>query len=101
MPAMDGPSLPEEFGDLQPYLEWALEPERARTEKRVASSMAEIRDFYDTVQPRLEAMIRYLEDFRDDPNAGARTLSLPDLAVAGRGGQPGGALQAKRGVRGM
>lgn len=82
MPAIDEASLPEEFRDLQPYLEWALEPERARTEKRVASSMAEIRDFYDTVLPRLEAMIRYLEEFRDDPMpAPAHRLYLISLSL--------------------
>ena len=59
------PPLPEEFADLAPWLDWALEPERARTEKRQASSMAEIRAFYDAVLPRLEAMIRHLEDFGD------------------------------------
>lgn len=67
MPALDEPGLPEEFRDLLPYLDWALEPERARTEKRVSSSMESIRDFYDAVMPRLEAMILHLEDFRDGP----------------------------------
>ena len=59
------PPLPEEFADLAPWLDWALEPERARTEKRQASSMAEIRAFYDAVLPCLEEMIRYLEAYRD------------------------------------
>ena len=58
-------ALPEEFADLAPWLDWALEPERARTKKREASSMAEIRAFYDAVLPRLEEVIRYLEDYRD------------------------------------
>ena len=60
------PRLPEEFADLAPWLDWALEPERARTQKREASSMAEIRAFYDAVLPRLEEVIRHLEGFRDD-----------------------------------
>ena len=63
--AMAGSALPEAFADLAPWLDWALEPERARTEKREASSMDEIRAFYDAVLPRLDEMIRYLEDFRD------------------------------------
>ena len=63
--AMAEPALPHEFQDLAPWLDWALEPERARTEKREASSMAEIRAFYDAVLPRLEEMIRYLENYRD------------------------------------
>ena len=60
-----GDALPEGFADLAPWLGWALEPERARTAKRVASSMEDIRAFYDAALPRLEAMIRHLEDFRD------------------------------------
>ena len=40
---MSEPLLPEKFGDLEPFADWALEPERARTEKRVAASMEEIR----------------------------------------------------------
>ena len=63
--AAAGDALPEGFADLAPWLGWALEPERARTAKRVASSMEDIRAFYDAALPRLEAMIRHLEDFRD------------------------------------
>ena len=74
--------LPEEFADLAPWLDWALEPERARTEKRQASSMAEIRAFYDAVLPRLEEMIRHLEDFRDgDMPAPQRRLYLISLSL--------------------
>lgn len=81
-PAADGSSLPEAFADLALWLDWALEPERARTEKREASSMAEIRAFYDALLPRLEAMIRYLEDFRDcDMPAPARNLYLISLSL--------------------
>ena len=82
MPALDEPGLPEEFRDLLPYLDWALEPERARTEKRVSSSMESIRDFYDAVMPRLEAMILHLEDFRDGPKpAPAQRLYLISLSL--------------------
>ena len=74
--------LPEEFADLAPWLDWALEPERARTEKRQASSMAEIRAFYDAVLPRLEEMIRYLEDYRDgDMSAPQHRLYLISLSL--------------------
>ena len=82
MPALDEPGLPEEFRDLLPYLDWALEPERARTEKKVSSSMESIRDFYDAVMPRLEAMILHLEDFRDGPMpAPAHRLYLMSLSL--------------------
>ena len=93
-------ALPEAFTDLAPWLDWALEPERARTWKREASSMAEIRAFYDALLPRLEKMIRHLEDYRDgDMPSPARRLYL--LSLAGGGRQPGGALQAARGRRGL
>ena len=73
--------LPEEFADLAPWLDWALEPERARTEKREASSMAEIRAFYDAGLPRLEEMIRYLEGFRDDMPVPQHRLYLISLSL--------------------
>ncbi len=79
---MDQPGLPEEFQDLAPWLDWALEPERARTEKRVASSMEEIRAFYHAVMPRLDEIIRYLEGFwGGDMPAPAHRLSLLSLML--------------------
>ncbi len=57
------PMLPEPFEDLVPFLDWALEPERARTEKKAESSMDEIRAFYDAMVSRLDEIIRYLEDY--------------------------------------
>ena len=80
--AVAEPALPDGFQELAPWLDWALEPERARTERREASSMAEIRAFYDAALPRLEEMIRYLEDFRDgDMPAPARSLYLISLSL--------------------
>ena len=79
---MAEPVLPEAFQDLAPWLDWALEPERARTEKREASSMAEIRAFYDAVLPHLEEMIRHLEDYRDgDLPAPQHRLYLISLSL--------------------
>ena len=79
---MAEPALQEEFADLAPWLDWALEPERARTEKREASSIEEIRAFYDAVLPRLEEMIRYLEDYRDgDMPAPQHRLYLISLSL--------------------
>ena len=80
--AMTDNSLPEGFEDLAPWLGWALEPERARTEKREASSMEEIRAFYDALLPRLGEMIRHLEEFRDgDIAAPACRLYLMSLSL--------------------
>lgn len=74
--------LPEAFADLAPWLDWALEPERSRTEKREASSMAEVRAFYDAALPRLEQMIRHLEGFHDgDMPAPQHRLYLISLSL--------------------
>ena len=80
--AMAENALPEGFEDLAPWLDWALEPERARTEKRESSSMEEIRTFYDALLPRLGEMIRHLEVFRDgEMPAPARRLYLMSLSL--------------------
>ncbi len=80
-------ALPEEFEDLAPWLDWALERERARTARRVASSMEELRAFYDAVMPRMEEIIAYLDDVpdgKDRPEPAHRlyliTLSLVEVA---------------------
>ena len=43
--------LPEGFGQLEPFLGWALPTERARHAKAEASSMAEAQAFYDAMLP--------------------------------------------------
>ena len=75
--------LPEGFDGLAPYLDWALEPERARTAKKVASSMAEIRAFYDAVMPRMEEIIACLDEvgIGDDMPLPARRLYLLSLSL--------------------
>ena len=65
-------TLPSEFADLEPFSGWCLEFERERYAKRLSSSMDEMQSLYDTVFPRLEAIIEYLDQF--DLNA------LPDDA---------------------
>jgi hypothetical protein len=78
--------LPEAFADLAPWLDWALEPERARTAKKVASSMEEINAFYDAAMPRLDEIVAYLEGVAGDamPAPAHRlyllTLSLVEVA---------------------
>lgn len=83
---MNEPALPEAFGGLAPFVGWALEPERARTEKREAASMEEVRDFYDAMMLRMGEVIAYLDD-QDGSGAPAQahrlflmSLSLVEVA---------------------
>lgn len=55
--------LPSEFSDLERFSDWILETERERYDKRLASTMEEMQEFYDAAFPRLEAANKYLEDF--------------------------------------
>lgn len=70
--------LPETFRDLEPFAGWALATEKERNQKRLASTMAEIQAFYDTILPRMEAVIAYLNQFPLDamPGDAQRLLSL-------------------------
>ena len=79
---MTEPALPEPFEDLAPFVDWALETERARTEKKVGASMDEIRVFHGAVLPRLDAMIEHLEEFSDgDMPAPEHRLYLMALSL--------------------
>jgi hypothetical protein len=56
--------LPAGFEDLERFTaEWLHTEERKRTRKRLASSMAEIKEFYDAILPRMEAILTYLDKF--------------------------------------
>ena len=75
--------LPEGFEDLSPWVDWALEPERARTAKKVESSMEELRTFYDAMMPRLEEIMAYLDGFPggDERPAPAHRIYLMSLSL--------------------
>lgn len=54
----------DDFSDLDDLARrWGLPTERARMEKRLQSDISELRDLYERVMPRLEAIIRYLDTF--------------------------------------
>ena len=54
--------LPAEFADLEPYAPtWCLATEAMRWERRMASSMEELRAFYDAAFPRLGAAIEHCD----------------------------------------
>ena len=74
--------MPDGFEDLAPWLDWALEPERARTAKKVGSSMEELRALYDAMMPRMEEIIAYLDSVpSDDRPAPAHRLYLLTLSL--------------------
>ncbi|MEV3962561.1 hypothetical protein AB0M34_16945 [Nocardia sp. NPDC050193] len=64
--------LPEEFADLEPFAaKWCLATEGERYAKRLASTMAEMQEFYNAVTPRAEAALTHLDhigldDMADD-----------------------------------
>ncbi len=78
--------LPAPFRDLEPYADWSLARERERTEKREASSLEEVRAFYDAMFPRLESIVAHLDQFPYDamPEPEQRlffmTLSLVEVS---------------------
>jgi hypothetical protein len=68
-------ALPSEFSDLERFSDWCLATEPERYAKRLASSMAQMQDLYDTCFPRLENAIAYLDMFPlDDLPDDARAL---------------------------
>jgi len=80
--------LPEQFKDLEPFMEWALAKESERTRKRLSSPMEELRAFYHAMLPRMEAIIEYLNQFpldqmsEDAERLFYLTLSLAEVADA-------------------
>jgi hypothetical protein len=64
--------LPSAFAELEPYAEtWCLQTETERWNRRLATSMADMREFHDAFFPRLEEAIEYcdkysLDDMPDD-----------------------------------
>jgi hypothetical protein len=56
--------LPTEFAELEPYAEtWCLPTEPQRWERRLATSMEDMRSFYDACFPRAEEAIQYCDRF--------------------------------------
>jgi hypothetical protein len=59
--------LPSAFAELEPYAEiWCLPTEAQRWDRRISSSMPEMRGFYDAFFPRLEEAIEYCDKFTLD-----------------------------------
>lgn len=71
--------LPPEFADLEPFAAtWCLATEPERWERRLASTMAELRAFYDACFPRAEDAMKHLDAFAldDMPDEARRLLQL-------------------------
>jgi hypothetical protein len=71
--------LPPSFPDLEPFAAvWCLPTERERYAKRLASTMDEMKSFYDAVLPRAKEAIAYCDEFpfADMPADAQRLLLL-------------------------
>lgn len=56
--------LPSQFADLEPLAGvWSLATQREREKKRASSTPEELRSLYDTLLPRLDALLDYLNQF--------------------------------------
>ena len=67
-------TLPPEFQDLSEWEDWIQWVEEERIQKRVDSSIEEIRQFYDAVFPRLKDILDYFattdpQSMNDEPMA--------------------------------
>jgi hypothetical protein len=64
-------SLPAPFAELEPFVQdWALETEAERLKKLIASSIGELRLFYDAIFPRAAAIRDYLSEKKLDALSG-------------------------------
>lgn len=75
---MPKPLLPPTFSDLEPWVAWSLAKETERSHKRQASTQAELRQFYEAMLPRTQAVLTYLNQFSLDalPEEAKRLLYL-------------------------
>ena len=71
--------LPAEFADLEPFAAtWCLADEPSRWERRLATSVEDMRAFYDACFPRAEEAIGYCDKFDLDalPEEASNLLNL-------------------------
>lgn len=76
--------LPEEFADLERFTAWCLPTEPERYAKRLASSVAEMQEFYDAGMTRLEDVMVYLDarfPLHDMPEDAKNLLHLMQSVV--------------------
>ena len=79
---MTDPGLPKAFANLEPFLDWALESEHERTDRRVTSSMDDIRAFYDAMMSRIDEVLDDLDrNWGEDIPDAERRLYLLALSL--------------------
>jgi hypothetical protein len=79
---VSGPTSPD-FKALEPFIAiWGLPTLEQRRERRINSTLDELRQFHDAVIPRLEEIVAFLNQFPVDriPEA-HKTLSYMTLAL--------------------
>ena len=80
--------LPTQFQELEQWIAWSLPTEQERSARRQASTMNDLKAFYDAMLARMEAVLPYLDQFsvEDLPEDATRlfylTLSLAEIAPA-------------------
>jgi hypothetical protein len=55
--------LPKHFSDLEPFVEWCVPTEAQRIAMRLERSDEALRSFYNAMLPRLDDIVRYLNQF--------------------------------------
>ncbi|MCG2633597.1 MAG: hypothetical protein J4A00_01550 [Gammaproteobacteria bacterium] len=73
--------LPDNFSDLAPFVdEWALATELERNTHRRACTQAQLQLYYDTLLPKMDAIVEHLNTFPLD-DMPAPESSLLNLAL--------------------
>ncbi|MGR8948961.1 MAG: hypothetical protein ACU84Q_13015 [Gammaproteobacteria bacterium] len=75
--------FPDQFSDLEPLSDWAGFNESIRVERRRGATPEELKSFYNTVKPRLETILEYLDGFplHNMPAAEEKLLHLALMMV--------------------
>lgn len=73
-----GKLFPAEFADLETHGDWVVATEKERLQRRIECSDAELKTFYDGFLPRMDAVVRYLNQFPLDgmPDDARRLFDL-------------------------
>jgi hypothetical protein len=76
--------LPSQFADLEPFVaDWAIADETDRFHKRHTSTLEDVTEFYNVINPRIEEIGNYLDQFPIDdlPADGVPLLDLAHMCM--------------------